>query len=228
MFFSSQYGFRSKHSTELAVLEVIDRVILQLDKKEVPINIFLDLSKAFDTLNHDILLRKLEYYGIKGIANNVFRNYLTNRQQYVSWNDTVSENKLITTGVPQGSVLGPLLFIIYINDFSKVSKLFKFINYADDSTLCSTLNAFGIRKSDNINKELDKVTEWLKINKLSLNIDKTQYMLFHHFNKNVTVPNIRIENVDIKRVDDFNLLRVVLDKHLNWKSHTDRISNKVS
>ena len=160
LYYSNQYGFRKDHSTELAALEIIDRITQHLDKGATPINIYLDLSKAFDTLDHNILLHKLKHYGIQDNALDLFRSYLTERQQYVDFNGTKSNREYITTGVPQGSILGPILFIIYINDIAKSSKQFNFITYADDTTLCCTLN----QNVNNINKELKNVTEWLKIN----------------------------------------------------------------
>ena len=160
LYYGNQYGFRKGHSTELAILEVIDRVTLSLDIGVTPINIYLDLSKAFDTLNHDILLHKLKHYGIHGISLDLFISYLSRRQQYVDYNGTKSNLQNITTGVPQGSILGPLLFIIYINGIAHSSKKFDFIIYADDTTLCSTLNRNTNIHS--INTELNNITEWLR------------------------------------------------------------------
>ena len=119
---------------------LIDRILTRMDNKEIPINIYLDLSKAFDTLDHSILIDKLEFYGVKGVALDLFTNYLTNTKQYVEFEDAQSD---ISTGVPQGSILGPLLFIIYINDFAQLSPTFNFIMYADDTTLSSTLDSFA-------------------------------------------------------------------------------------
>ena len=110
LFFNHQYGFRSGHSTELAALELTDRNITALDNHNTPLNIFLDLSKAFDTLDHTILSDKLLYYGIRGTAYNLLRSYLANREQFVELNDTAYKTLHIVTGVPQGSILGPLLF----------------------------------------------------------------------------------------------------------------------
>ena len=110
--FDHQYGFRQKHSTEYAALELIDRKITQLDKDDIPINIYLDLSKAFDTIDHIILIDKLKYYGVHGTNLNLFSSYLENRKQYTEIDNIKSNVLSITTGVPQGSILGPLLFII--------------------------------------------------------------------------------------------------------------------
>ena len=173
LYYDNQYGFREKHST-LATLEIIDRIVQELDQSATPLSIYLDLSKAFDTIDHNILLHKLNYYGINGAAFDLCKNYLYNRKQYVEVGDFKSEEVAITTGVLQGSILGPLLLIIYINDIALSSDLFKFIIYADDTTLSSTLNKFksldGQSRSQNINNELAKICKWLKANKLSVNV----------------------------------------------------------
>ena len=159
-----------KHSTELAFLEVIETIISQMDTNKIPLGIFLDLSKAFDTLDHEILITKLNYYGIKGLSNKLLRNYLTDRKQFVSFENCNSDLLSIETGVPQGSILVPLLFLIYINDMHLASNLFNFIFFADDTTLISKNNPKDTRI---INNELYKISLWLKLNKLSLNIGKT-------------------------------------------------------
>ena len=145
LFYKSQYGFRQKHSTEFAAYALLDRVICDLDKGKTPFCVFLDLSKAFDTINHSILLHKLNYYGFRKGSLNLLNSYLSNRKQYVQFGGTKSSLSNIMTGVPQGSILGPLLFIIYMNDINKASSILRLLIYADDTTLYSTIFDFKSR-----------------------------------------------------------------------------------
>ncbi len=139
LLYISQYGFRECHSTEYASLELVDRITLEMDKNNTTVNIFHDLSKAFDTLNHQIIIDELKYYGLDGLSLKLMENYLSNRKKYVEIDDSKSDMLHLTTGVPQGSILGPLLFIIYINDITHASKIFEFIIYADDTNLSTTI-----------------------------------------------------------------------------------------
>ena len=172
----------------------------------------------------------MQYYGVNGSALALFRSYLTERQQY-DYNETIilsSSLEHISTGVPQGSILGPLLFIIYINDIAQSSTYFKFITYADDTTLCGTIA--GQIDIENIEMELKNVTEWLKMNKLSLNVKnvkKTKAMLFHMPQKKIIIPTIKINGTLIEFVDNFNFLGINLNKHLNWNPHVTNVSNKL-
>ena len=184
----NQYGFRKLHSTEHAVLELVDRIILDLDRGNTPLAIFLDtsISKAFDTLNFDILLYKLEYYGIKSVSLQWFKSYLQNRLQYVQIDyDCKSDINSVNLVVPQGSILGPLLFILYINDIQFSSDFFHFTKYADDTNLVNPLTEIGNENFDTINIKLEKVSSLLNANKLSLNIKKTKFMIFHNIRKNI-------------------------------------------
>ena len=235
LFYKSQYGFRDEHSTELASVELIDRVMEAFQKKRSPLAIYMDLSKAFDTLDHKILTHKLEYYGIKGKELNWFKSYLSDRKQFVEIDSVRSDYQTITTGVPQGSVLGPLLFLIYMNDIDEASSALNSILFADDSTFMSTINAvFPNRKIDarfeeNMNKELEKIYNWLAVNKLSLNARKTKYMLFHtKGTKFDYIPKIVINGTDIERVTNFNFLGLTINEKLSWKPHIDKIANKIS
>lgn len=232
LLYKSQYGFLPGHSTELAALELVDHIITKMDNNEVPINIYLDLSKAFDTLNHEILLYKLNYYGIRGNSLALMKSYLQNRKQYVVYKEVNSQSKIVRTGVPQGSILGPLLFLIYMNDIIHSSACFRAVIYADDTTLNTTLN-FNSRSKDSnreniLNSELENVSSWLKVNKLSLNLQKTKAMIFHTPQRKVIKPNLVIDSHNIMFVDEFNYLGIYFDKHLTWKKHTEIISNKIS
>ena len=170
-----------------------------MDNSNVPTNIYLDLSKAFDTLNFDILLNKLDHYGIQGCSNRLW--------QYVEYNGHKSAHLPISAGVPQGSVLGPLLFLIYINDLPLVSNVFKMLMYADDTTLYCNIDQNV--DEDTINNELAKIWEWLIANKLSLNTKKTKYMVFRTNPRNVAYPNLVINNIIIERVSHSNFLGIM-------------------
>ena len=184
LYYECQYGFRKKHSTERAALNVVDSIINRMELGHTPITVYLDLSEAFDTLDHSILINKLKYYGIQGCALDLIKNYLSNRQQCVEINNIKSSFINLSTEVTQGSILGPLLFIIYINDFPKASKIFKSVIYADDATLIANLSDFKHHNyhtfnNNMINIELQKFSHWLMSNKLTLNLQKSKYMLFY-------------------------------------------------
>jgi hypothetical protein len=229
LFYNSQYGFRSRHSTEFAAYELVERIINELDNNNVPLTIYLDLSKAFDTLDHNILLAKLSFYGFHDYSLRLIKSYLTNRKQYVDLNGTLSNFEFIKTGVPQGSILGPLLFIIYINDLNLASPFFHPLVYADDTTLFVSINTSDLSTiGTTINNELSNIDIWLKLNKLSLNTAKTKAMIFHMPQKIVQLPQININNHQIEFVDTFNFLGIVLDKSLRWTPHTDLIGKKIS
>ena len=230
LLFSHQYGFRQGHSTEFAIIEFIDRTLKTMSNNKIPLSIFIDLSKAFDTLDHNILLSKLSHYGITGSANNLFSSYLANRAQYVNFNGQTSDFATITTGVPQGSILGPLLFLIYINDISKASPYLQTLSYADDTTFSinidSSIDPNNI--SEIINTELTKIDDWLTVNKLSLNIDKTKYMIFSKPGKTILNVTPCIRQIPIEQVTEFNFLGVLIDNKLTWKPHISKISSKIS
>ena len=207
---------------------MLDRISQYLDVGKLPITVYLDLSKAFDTINHEILLKKLKCYGFGDAPLKWFSSYSHNRQQYVFFNGCYSMPKTLEKGVPQGSILGPLLFLIYINDIKEAFKTFIPILYADDtglvSSLCSIyqddkLNIGEI--SRNIDDELFCVQVWLNVNKLSLNVPKTKYLIFHHRQRKIEefIPDIRINDSHIVTVTDFNFLGFQIDQHLNWTAH---------
>ena len=193
----------------------------------------------FHTDPSRILLDKLLYYGIKETELACFKSYLTNRTQFVSYNGTNSRTLYISTGVPQGSILGPLLFIIYTNDIHNASSKFHAILFVDDTNLISTLCSFDVnidnkcnslQLSTNINKELKNIQIWLEINKLSLNVKKTKFMIFHHKQRNIEnlIPPMNLNEQIIERVTGFDSLGLTIDQHLTWNGHAQKISNKIS
>src|ERR1043165_78987 len=212
----------------MALVDKCDKISNAIDRNEHSVGIFIDLSKAFDTLNHDILLRKLEHYGIRGIALQWFYSYLSNRKQYVAGNEISSSMRYITCGVPQGSILGPLLFILYINDIVHVSQILRFILFADDTNLF-----YSDKSLDNLqnvlNTELSKLVEWFRANKLSLNAQKTNYIFFGYKkiprNQNL---KLSLDGNSISQVESTKFLGVYLDEKLTWKNHIDHISLKIS
>ena len=186
----NQFGFRPKLSTGLALLELLDKLSSSIDMSETTVGVFIDLAKAFDTVNHQILLNKLQHYGIRGVAFSWFQSYLTARQQCVTIANCESELAIIRCGVPQGSILGPVLFLIYINDLNFASKLLSTIMFADDTNLFFT--GKSVHQIENImNSELAVINEWFKANLLSLNLDKTSYIIFS--NKKISNLNIKIQ-----------------------------------
>ena len=206
---NGQFGFRTKHSTNHAILLITDKIQKAIENKLFSCGIFLDLSKAFDTVNHHILLRKLENYGIRGITNQWFHSYLSNRKQSVSIFNYKSEELTITCGVPQWSVLGPLhvLFLLYINDFSNSAKDNEFHLFADDSNLFSSGKKLQTLEL-NLSRDLINVNQWLCANKLSLNIDKSNLVIFRPPQKKINYNiKLKIDDKDIKEMKSIKYLQ---------------------
>ena len=221
-----QFGFRKGRSSFMALTEAIDLITNAVDKGDSIVGVFLDLSKAFDTVNHDIMLQKLHKYGVRGIPYEWFRSYLNNRRRFISFNGTISEEDKITCGVPQGSILGPLLFLIYINDLTTVSENYKALLFADDANLFFT-------KSDcndvdyQICNELTKIQEWMNCNALSLNLNKTQYMIYTSKGRDAQDLDIKLNGTKIQRVFETKFLGVKIDAKLTWIPHIKFISKKL-
>ena len=226
----NQYGFRKNHSTDYALINLCDKIIDSLSKKEHIIGIFLDLSKAFDTIDHHILLYKLERYGIRGNTLRWFENYLSHRSQYVLFNSHESSRTEVKCGVPQGSILGPLLFLIYINDIINSSPLLTFILFADDTNLFYSHKNLNTLTAS-LNSELSKVANCFKCNELSLNINKTCCMHFSNTNTHnvqlLTSP-ILIDGLPLTIQDSTKFLGVTIDSKLTWDNHIHNISNSIS
>ena len=180
------------------------------------------------------MLNKLSHYGIQNTNLKWFKSYLSNRKQYVEIDGIRSQVRDISMGVPQGSILGPLLFIIYMNDINKASEIFNVILYADDTSLGSYLNAFHLGRetiSTCINKELEKINTWLMSNKLSLNVEKTKYIIFRYpqsRNRNIPKLYLHINGKPIEQVQYFDFLGIVINENLTWKHHLDKLSIKIS
>ena len=175
--FKAQYGFRDKHSTQHAILDIVNTIQNNMDKRLVTCGIFIDLKKAFDTVDHTVLLNKLYHYGIRGIINYWFLSYLSGRTQTTEVNSCVSRKQIVPCGVPQGSVLGPLLFLIYINDIVNSSKKLDFHLFADDTNmLFADKNLKSLEMT--VNRELHLLCQWLDANKLTLNAKKSNYVIF--------------------------------------------------
>jgi hypothetical protein len=227
LFYELQFGFREIHSTELSIITLMDRIINALEKGHYTVGIFLDFSKAFDTVNHEILLSKLNKYGIRGVANDWIRSYLSNRQQYAFINGFKSEPLPITCGVPQGSILGPLLFLIYINDLPNFSNQLTSILFADDSNLFTDSKDL-LELQTKINNEMPKLVDWLSANRLSLNVGKTHLMIFSPKRQSIPNVNIYINGTLLETVTKTKFLGLMLDNKLNWKSHALYLSSKIS
>ena len=206
-----QFGFQKGKSTHLPLILLVDKITEALDRGECVIGVFLDFSKAFDTVDHNILLTKLEK--------------IWNRIQYVTYNNHMPNKEKITFGVPQGSILGPLLFILYINDLANVSYHCFSILFADDTNKFNTGKDIDVL-CNQINKDVQAIQEWLNCKTLSLNVLKTHYMIFLPRNKRANDIDIKIYGTRIQRGHVIKFLGVQIDAHLTWKSHIDYTCNK--
>jgi len=223
---NNQFGFRKNASTSDAIIEFLDTAYQTLNSKRVIISVFLDFSKAFDTVKHDVLLSKMDHMGVRGHALGWFKTYLSGRSQYVSIDEVNSTFSSIDMGVPQGSVLGPLLFLLYINDMYRSSVKLKFVHFADDTTVFHS--GIGVDEViSDINTELLNVRDWLHSNRLSLNIGKTSFMIFSDKNEQNTL-DVCIAGVNIQRVNVARFLGVVIDEKLNFRQHVCTVAKTVS
>ena len=175
--YEKQFGFQTAHSTDHAIIQLVNEISKSFEENKFTLGVFIDLSKAFDTVNHKILITKLKNYGIRNKNLKWFISYLSNRKQFISCDEQHTDMANITCGVPQGSILGSLLFLIYVNDLYKASKILNPIMFADDTNLF--FSSYDIKTLFHIvNQELINIHEWFKANKLSLNSSKTKYVFF--------------------------------------------------
>ena len=184
------------------------------------------MSKAFDTIDHKILLSKFEHYRIRGNVVKWFESYLTSRYHFVKFNNTTSNFLPVRHEVPQGSILVPLLFLLYTNDLPNISESLYFITFADDTNIFIR-NKCKQKLHEDMNIELNKLAQWMKINRLSLNINKTKAMLFTYKNDTNNLA-IKVENTNIEFVNHIKLLGIILGNKLKWDYHIQYISNKIS
>ena len=226
----NQSAFRKLYSTVTSLINGTDYWYGNMDKKQLNLAIFLDLKKAFDTVDHTILLKKLGANGIKGIPGKWFTSFLSSRKQFCLVNGQQSGTRLVTCGIPQGSSLGPLLFIIYLNDFEQCLEFSRASMYADDTHVTLTANNIDDLIT-NAHKELRNISEWMRINKLSANPEKTEYMVIGHprrINKVEISEPLNLNDSEIKRVAKTRSLGVIVDEGLNWDDQFNKVKGKVS
>ena len=223
---NTQFGFRKGLSTEAAIIHFIDEIHKGLNDRQYTAAVFMDLSKAFDVLDHNILKLKLEHYGFRGLFLDFLLSFLKERKYFVSVNGLKSNTKTVTNGVPQGSTLGPLLFLLYINDMNNSSNLLRFTQFADDTT--ATYRGFDLDVvKQTLENEINKVLIWLSANKLIINIKKTHTMLFTNKRGN-NILNISVQNTELEHKDSCKFLGIFIDKDLSWKTHVSYITSKIS
>jgi hypothetical protein len=226
---SYQSGFRPGHSTCTALLDVTEYVYKNMNDGLLTGVAFLDLKKAFDTVDTNRLLTKLVDIGVEDVALNWFENYLTTRQQSVSLNGVVSESMPIDYGVPQGSILGPLLFTLYINELPNVLNKTKVVLYADDTAIFYASN--DLKEIERVlNDELDLAHKWLHENKLTLNVKKTKTMVIGTAQRLLGIDrlNVQINGQRVEHVQFFKYLGAFFDSSLTWEHHIDKIKAKIS
>ena len=223
-----QFGFREGHSTCHALLEVVDNIRSHLDNGNNVLGLYLDLQKAFDTVDHAILLKKLLHYGIRGKAFNILSNYLCNRKQCTFVNNTYSHYANITTGVPQGSVLGPLLFLIYVNDIQNAAPSVSTRLFADDTNVFLA-NKDCTKLIEMVTETLSQLKIWFESNKLTLHIGKTTFTIFHARKQcnHTCDESFYFNSTRIRKSPFTKYLGLIIDENLTWKQHVNELRNSL-
>ena len=203
-------------STEIALSNVHESLIKNFESSLVTCSVFLDISKAFDSVDHELLLRKLEMYGVRGLPLELLRSYLTDRYQYTKIDGNMSTFLPVTCGVPQGSVLGPFLFSVFVNDLPAVTEMETTL-FADDA--CFSFGHLNLEVLElYVNNELKKISKWYSNNKLALNVDKSNCILIHRKKQKIKI-NLVLNDVLLEQLEEVKYLGITIDEHLNWKSH---------
>ena len=223
----SQFGFRSNRNTTLALINIIDNLTQTLQSKRTSIGLFIDFRKAFDCVDHEILVKKLKKYGIRGLPLSWIASYLKDRKQFVVFDGHSSETLNLTCGVPQGSILGPLLFLLYVNDISSATGLSSCL-YADDANFFASGDNVE-ELIDTMNSEITKILDWTKSNKLTINEEKTHYIIFSLKSQtNNPSKEIMLNNSPLQRKEVTKFLGVYIDRKLTFKDHLIHIKPKIA
>ena len=226
-----QYGFRKDHSTTFLMLNLFDKIFMSKETLKKPAIVFLDIKKAFDTVSHKVLLKKLKFYGVDGFVIKWFESYLGGRKQCTKIRGNVSPLLPVNTGVPQGSILGPILFSLFINDLSSNCKQSTAYLFADDSALYFDNITRG--SYDNVVEDMKIVYEWLRINKLRLNVSKSSFIVFDKF-PNLDRLSIPLDLKDgsyslhIEETKSQKYLGLMIDNQLNFQDHIEYVKSKVA
>ena len=227
VFYKYQFGFRKHYSTNHALISIVEKIRDALDKNMYTCGVFIDLEKAFDTVNHQILLSKLYHYGIRGIANKWLSSYLSGRSQSVKLNGITSSKMNVSCGVPQGSILGPLLFLVYVNDMNLAFKSSVIHHFADDTNLLYSDKSLKKIKTS-VEKDLANLYDWLCANRLSLNPGKTEFIIFRPSRKKIDLRiTLKLHHTKLFESSNIKYLGLILDNMLNWKPHISELSKKL-
>ncbi|KAK9882698.1 hypothetical protein WA026_022748 [Henosepilachna vigintioctopunctata] len=227
LFDKFQYGFIQGSSALSATFDFVNFVSKAVDQRKIVIAVSIDLSKAFDTVNIDILLKKLHRMGFREQFYNILETYLKGRRQYVRMGGTFSSMLPINYGVPQGSVLGPLLYLLFVHSLRLVGLEAQYFTFADDTLFVYT----GESENDLenlINEDLDRYIGWLYLNKLKINVNKTKFIILKQKNKAVNNINLKINEIELEQVTSLEYLGLIIDEYLNWKAHTNKIISKIN